>query len=401
MPITNGVIQSQVIPLIFELKKNGYEISVLETTGRFDSQENYRSKLEKKLDDFGIKLWKINVPRRTFLPSIMKFTYKTLCVVREILKDKKNGKILIYARNYKFSPALVWINFFWKIPFIYSPRGAYVGEREFYRKFKDILYASLIGFFEKAVLKRSATAIFETEEFREYTTKNYKIKSSNFSVIPNYYDESIIPPSNWDRDEMRKKLGFSGKKVIVYAGTVEVWYEFEKMFSLVSQLKKKDSQIYFQLFLKEDYARDESQGIVGNLREMADKFGLSEKKDFGISFYPPMKRYYYLSACDAGICLTIPQEFKAIMLYIKIVDYLGSNLPIIVNKEVQSVTKIIKESRGGAIIDYDNWEETINKIDTKKLFENKTGNPGIFKKFSSGNILPIYAKLFRNLFDSI
>jgi glycosyltransferase involved in cell wall biosynthesis len=401
MPITNGVIQAQLLSIVLAAARSGYEIHLMETIGRFDSQEEGRNDLEKELKSRGVNLFKIKVPRHTMLPSILYFTLKSCFLIRKIKKNNRQSKIIIYARNYKFCLVLIINKIVRKISFIYSPRGAYVAERKYYKKIKDRLYGFFIGIMEKRAIEKSAATIAETNGLKEHLEKIYNLNNTNIKVISNYYDQSLVSNASASREEMRKKLDFQGKKVIVYAGTVEVWYDFSKMFDLASRLKKKDPSIFFQLFTKEDYARDESRGMAGTLRDLAKKYNLKEKEDYAISSYPPGERYRYLAAADAGICLTTPEKFKTMMLYLKIVDYLGAGLPIIVNSEVKSVVEIIKNSGVGAVVDYHNWDNSISKIDTEKLFRREDIIIGEYQKFSSQNILPRYLELFGSVFKSV
>jgi|GEM_PF-4889238 len=399
MPVTNGVIQAQMLPIVFAAAGEGYKTYLVETISRFDSQENYRKIVKKKLEKKGIHLLKIKVPRYTLFPSILYFTLKTCPKVRKVWKKNGKSKVIIYARNYKFCLVLIINKIFRHISFIYSPRGAYVAERKYYKKIKDVLFGNLIGFFEKKAIKKSAKTVVETAYFKKHLEEIYGIESDKISLIPNYYDGSLLPLSGWNREKMREKLGYQNKKVIVYAGTIEVWYEFEKMFDLVARLKKKEPGVFFQLFTKKDYARDESKGLFEKLQDMAKKHGLSENTDYSISSYPPGERYQYLSACNAGICLTTPQEFKTMMLYLKIVDYLGAGLPVIVNSEVKSAVEIIKNSGIGAVVDYNNWDNSISIIDPNSFFGKSGKNSIEYKKFSSLNILPAYLDLFSSVFE--
>jgi glycosyltransferase involved in cell wall biosynthesis len=401
MPLTNGIIQAQLVPIMKAAASNGYFVHLIETVGRFDSQEKEREKAEEELQKCKILVSKISVKRYTFFPSILYFSIRSFSAIRKIIKNEKDNPCIIYARNYKFAPLLLLAGSLWKIPFIYSPRGAYVAERRYYKKFKDMLYGRLVGFFERKAIKKSAATIFETEAFQKHIKEIYKIGSPNLKVIPNYYDRALAEEASSIREEMRKKLGYGGKKVVVYAGTIEVWYDFEKMFGLVSDLKKKDPSVFFQLFTKEDYARDESKGLAETLRDLAEKYDLEEKKDYSVSSYSPQERYEYLSACDAGICLTTSQEFKTMMLYLKIVDYLGAGLPIIVNSEVKSAVEIIKSSGIGAVVDYGNWDDSISKIDIASLFAKTGNNNAEYKKFSSSDIVPQYLDLFDSVFGRI
>jgi hypothetical protein len=399
MPVTNGVIQAQLLPVLLESARRGYKAEILETTGRFDGQEEQRAETEIKLAKNNILLKKIDVPRFTFLPSILYFSLKTYSALKSQLKNKESNATIIYARNYKFIPLLLWAAYFWRIPFIYSPRGAYVAERKHYRKIKDMLYGWIIGFTEKLAIQKSFATIVETEQFKKHLEELYKIDEKNIFIIPNYWDASLVPKKDWNRAEMRDKLGFVGKKVIVYTGTVEAWYNFEKMVDLVAKLRKKDPTIFFQLFLKEDYARTESLEILESLPKIFEKYGF-KKNDYAISSYASSERYRHLSACDAGICLATTAEFKAMMLYIKIVDFWGAGLPVIANKEIGTVAKVIERSGVGTSVDYADWEQSVAKIDTAKLFEKSDIYEEEIKKYSSEKVLPLYFNLFEKIFLS-
>jgi hypothetical protein len=401
MPITNGVIQAQLIPLVLFLQKNGYETHIVETIGRFDSQEKYRESIKDKLEKNKVVSQQICIPRFTFLPSILYFTFKSLWIIKKIVREKEKGSLVIYARNYKFTLVLTLANWLWNVPTVYSPRGAYVAERKYYRKIKDSLYGRLVQFFEKKAIGASSATIVESNRFKDHIEKLHNLRDANLTVISNYYDETLIPSSPAVRQKMRQKLGFGNKKIIVYAGTVEVWYNFSKMFDLVSRLKKNNPDFFFQLFIKEDYARDESAGMAQKLEDLAGQFALLKGRDYDISSYPPEERYQYLSACDVGICLTTPQEFKTMMLYLKIVDYLGVRLPIIVNSEVKSAVEIIKSSGSGAIVDYSDWDNSISKINMASLFGPSQEKNNEYQKFSSQNILPKYLELFSSVFNGI
>lgn len=400
MPVTNGVIQAQMLPVVLAAAKDGYRVKILETIGRFDSQEKYRPGIEEKLRQHKVEIQSVAVPRHTFWPSIIYFTLEFLRLIKKIIKENNDCPVVIYARNYKFAILLLWLKRCHGISFVYSPRGAYVAERKFYRRLKDLLYASWIKFFEKKAILKSSATILETEGFKNHLMESYKIKDDNLKVLPNFFDASMLPPAGWNREEMRQKLGFDGKKVIVYAGTAEVWYDFQKMFDLVSRLKKKDPQIFFQLFLKEDYARDESRDILENLEKSALEFGLEKGRDFRISSYPPEERYFYLSACDAGICLTTPSKFKTMMMYLKIVDYLGAGLLIIVNNNVTEAVRIIAKADAGYAVNYNKWDRSVSEIEISRLFNREITKKDRLAPYSSESVLPAYLKLFSSVFNS-
>lgn len=400
MPITNGVIQAQLLPVLLETAKAGYAVGLMETTGRFDSQEKIRATAEKELADASITLHRIDIARFTILPSILSFSWKSWRLFRDLPKSSADEQILFYARNYKFIPFLLWAKRYRGIHFIYSPRGAYVAERRHYRRIKDRLFASLIGWLEKKAIEKSTATIVETEQFRQHLEQLYALPQKNsLIVIPNYWDARLVPASDQGRDTLRKQLGFDGKHVIVYAGTVETWYDFQRMAQFVARLRKKDQRVFFQLFLKEDYARTESLGLFRSLPELLEKNGLPENA-YAISSYAPAERYNYLAACDAGICFTVDSPFKTMMLYLKIVDFWGAGLPVIANRGVGAATAVIDGSGSGYLVDYDRWEESLAAADPEKIFCRTPEYLSRIGKYSSQEVLPRYLQLFAKFFSA-
>jgi hypothetical protein len=402
MPVTNGLIQAQLVPVVKACSKR-YKTVLVETRGRFEGQLEFRRSFVKELEDLGTEVCSIKVKKETFWPSIFYFFLETKKILKEILKTKtKNqNQFLIYARNYKFTPILIWFYYFFKIKFIYSPRGAYVAERRYYKSLKGKLYGIFIQFFEKKAIRLSQKTIVETRYFKEHLIKAYGLENfkDKLEVIPNYFDAKKLPKKSWDRKKMRQKLGFSGKKVIVYAGTLEIWYDFQKMFELIGFLRKQEKTIFFQLFLKKDFARKESKDMYQQLFNYAKKNGLQEKVDFAISSFPSSERYKYLSACDAGICLTTRAEFKVIMFYLKLLDYLACRLPFIVNDDVLEAKNLIKKHQIGALVDYDNWQASIKKLNLKALLNKKENyNFSLEKKYSSRYVIKQYLNLFKKNF---
>lgn len=399
MPVSNGVIRSQLLPVVSACAEAGYETVLVETRGRFDGQEDSRSEALAVIEKFGLNLRSISVRRETMLPSILRFFRET----RQLLGDEIGADpegVLIYARNYKFIPFLLMARKRWGIPFVYSPRAAYVAERKHYGRWRDRLFAPLIGWLERRAFLFGETAIVETASFRDRLARDFSIDPGRFSVIPNCYDESLLPPADWDRESFRRQLGFGGRKVIAYAGTLEAWYEFERMADLVSRLREKDPEILFQLFLKEDYARPESRGLRDRLSAIMKECGLEEGEGYVIAHYSPSDRYRYLSACDAGICLSIPASFKADMLYLKIVDYVGARLPMIVNRDMVEAARIVERGKSGAIVDYADWDGSVERIDPSDVFGKKFPQ-SVAEAYASTNIVPKYLELFGRIFEGM
>jgi hypothetical protein len=138
--------------------------------------------------------------------------------------------------------------------------------------------------------------------------------------------------------------------------------------------------------------------LLESLRKKLGEKGFREKDNFAISAYPSAERYQYLVACDAGLCLTIAQEFKTDMLYLKIVDFWGAGLPVIVNQDVSAVADIVRKSGAGAVVDYADWDRSVAQIEPSRLFQKTIQNPQIFAAYSSVSIIPQYLDLFARAF---
>lgn len=61
----------------------------------------------------------------------------------------------------------------------------------------------------------------------------------------------------------------------------------------------------------------------------------------------------YLAYCDISLCIIPPEEHFKISSPTKLYESLGNEVPVIANREIYEVEKVIKNSGGGIITDYD------------------------------------------------
>ncbi len=398
MPVDNGVIQSQLIPIVRHSNKNKYLTYLIETKKRFNKVRDSK-KIRHKIKEFNINLESIEVKQKTFLPSFLYFSIKSLAKIKKIIKDNPNSEFLIYTRNYKFLLSVLIIKLTKKIGFIYSPRAPYIEERKYYKKTRDLLFIFWIKMLEKIAIEKSFKTVVETEAFKKSLETLYHLSSKKIKVIPNFFDSALKIKSN-AREEIRKKLNLVGKKVIVYAGTLEIWYDFIKMLELFKNLKRKDERLFLQLFLKEDYARTESRNLKIKLERKLKEINLVLNKDYAINSFNPQERYNYLRACDIGICLTAEAKFRNLTMPLKILDYWRVNLPTIVNKDLLEVKKIILADDIGTTVDYTKWSDSLSEINLEKLYSKTDNFDRIHKIYSSDSVLPSYMKLFNKYFNN-
>jgi glycosyltransferase involved in cell wall biosynthesis len=398
MPLSNGEPQSTVYATLKAAQRSGIETHLIETRGGgFSAQEKFRAEAEEELRTAGIKWHSIFVSRFTAIPTIVNFTKEALKILNPLCSFGTPTVLLFLS--YKFIPVALILKKTKKIPFVYSPLAAYWAKRHYYGGLKNTLYGPLIKWLEKKGIKESYLTRVETPFLGQHLVELHRDKSlkNKIVTIPNYFEEALLPDKDWDREAWRKKLGFVGKKVVIYAGALEVWYDFPKMLDVICALKKQDPTIFFQIYGKEDNARPESAGLKNRIKEWAKERGLEEKRDYAISLFPACERYYYLSAGDIGICLAKPALFKNITLFSKITDYWGSFLPIIVNSDVFETAKIIKKYQAGIALSYEDWPVALANLSLKDLNSKKI-DFSFRHQYSSSQTSSKYLEIFKNCF---
>lgn len=343
------LVQTQVLPYLRELLKDGHSITLLTFEPDFKNlwTADQVGAERKNLRDSGIE-WHC-LPYHKW-PSAIATAYdifRGAWFVRSIIADKGidilHGRVhvptLMGALARKFSrrkPELLFdIRGFF--PEEYTDAGIWPEDGMLYRSAKRI---------EKWLMKEADGFVVLTEKarqilFSESLNTSFDKMGRPVEVIPCCVDFRQFPSENIAaRSEMRKKLNVEDRKVLAYVGSFGGWYLTNEMLDFFTTARESDSKTFALILTQRD-----KEAIVQRLY----KKGFADS-DFLVETVPPSEIAGYLSAADSAISFIKACYSKLSSSPTKIAEYLACGLPIIANSGVGDVDALINENRVGVLI---------------------------------------------------
>ena len=272
--MTDPLGQSQVIPYLRELTKNGYQFTLLSVEKKQRLKES-GADIRLLLTGMGIE-WK-TLTFTTQPPFLSKLydQQKLNATAIQLHKEKKFD--MIHCRSYVAAAAGIKMLHQFSVPFLFDMRGFWVDERvdSGHWDIKKTLYRFLYKLYkkkEKQYFKDAAHIISLTHKGKEELIKNYAIATEKITVIPCCADLDHFDYHNINEDEkgkVKESLGLSnGDKVLSYLGSLGGWYMTDEMLDFFAVMKTKIPEAKF-LFI----TRDNKEQIL----KRAGAAGISDK----------------------------------------------------------------------------------------------------------------------------
>lgn len=160
-------------------------------------------------------------------------------------------------------------------------------------------------------------------------------------VIPSCVDRSIFYYDADARKQLRRQYGLTEEtKVICYSGGLSVWQKVERIIELLSQISATKPDFRF-LFLTKEQKK---------FREMVRASALPLEKCI-LTSVPHQDMRFYLSTADAGIIMRDDIPVNNVACPIKIGEYLGCGLPIIITRGIGDLSVQIATAGAGLLLD--------------------------------------------------
>ncbi len=359
--VSQPLVQTQVIPYLRELAKNGNSISLLTFEPEQPDGENGRNeaeKIRKELAEQGIDWNWLRYHKRFSVAATMWDILQGALFIRrsigrqelDILHGRAHVPTLMGALARIFSrrkPKLLFdIRGF--MPEEYVDGGIWPENGLIFRMAKRCerwLLKEADGF---VVLTEKAREILFPEMLRdgENPTSLTEVGGTESSgrpveVIPCCVDlERFAFPTAARRSEMRRKLGVEDRYVGVYVGSLGGWYLTTETADFFGELKAAEASAYALILTQTD---------PNVIEPLLKQQGLSES-DYLIRKVPPSEVPQYLGAADVALSFCIPTYSKQAASPTKNAEYLACGLPFIANSGAGDVEKLIGENGVGAIV---------------------------------------------------
>jgi glycosyltransferase involved in cell wall biosynthesis len=368
--VREPLVQTQVIPYLLEIAKDGVGISLLTFEPTPLSEAESRA-VREELAGIGIKWYSLRYHKRI---SVIATAYDVLQGVRlirrllsreryDILHCRVHIPMLMAALSRKFSkvkPKLLFdIRGFF--PEEYTDAGVWEPDGFLYRTVKRV---------ERWLMKEADGFVILTEKAREIVfpgTRGGENDSHGrpIEVIPCCVGAERFKNANPEAAErVRQEIGADDRFIMTYVGSFGGWYVAEETADFYGALKsrKKDA---FALIL--------TQSKPELIEPLLIEQGYSAN-DYWIGRVPAADIPDYLIAADAAVSFAKPCYSKIATSPTKNAEYLTCGLPIVANDGIGDTTQQLTDDKTGVVISEFNtaaYNDALDKLDD--LMSNRDG----------------------------
>lgn len=316
------VIDAQVIAPIRLLKQQGIEAVIL----FFESWTGwFRFKKKASLQGLNYRVFP-RMPRN--------FLYlNTVLLWAALLGDlAKRPSVLIHARGFQGARvALLLKRLFKKVRVICDVRGI---------ESEEYAYVAGRGFFQniwKRCLEKTARRALQEADQVTFVSKAMR----DYYGVPGEHIPCCVQQDNFKfalnrRDELREKLGLSGRLVVLYAGGNQKWQSLAGVAYVFSEIKKIEPTAFFLGLTPEPCELTDAlktEGVDGT-SQMVRKVAFNKMPDF-------------LVCGDIGLLLRETHPLNTYACPSKFAEYLAAGLHVLATPAVQDVAEfVVKENTG-------------------------------------------------------
>jgi len=343
--MTDPLGQSQVLPYLCGLAKEGYQFTILSFEKK-DRYVRFKDVITGITEGAGIT-W-VPLSFTTKPPVLSKF-YDSVRMKRTAFRLHRQQQFdMIHCRSYIAADLGLKLKRKTGVKFLFDMRGFWADEKKDAGTWNQdrFLFRKVYQYYKKKEKEfiQEADHIISLTHAAKNEILRWPVYNAGVavSVIPCCADMDHFTLTNpEDKLEGRKVLGLPpGGLVVSYLGSVGAWYMLDEMLELFSYIKKKHSDAKF-LFITH------SSPLL--ISEKLDKYGINPD-DVLIKEANRQEVPVYTKASDVNISFIKPVFSKMASSPTKLGEVLAMGIPVIVNSGVGDVEEIIKKTGGGIVI---------------------------------------------------
>jgi glycosyltransferase involved in cell wall biosynthesis len=393
--MTDPLGQSQVIPYLAGLTKEGYSFTILSC----EKPERYT--VHK--DAIGAVLAAVSISWQPILytkkPPVLSTIYDYYKLKRKAQQLNKQLHFdLVHCRSYISSLLGLWMKRKYHIPFIFDMRGFWADERVDggLWNLKNPVFKTVYNFFknkEADFLNESAAIVSLTEagktEMLGWASYSGLVPISVIPCAANFDKFTLVNKEG--KQAARVELGYTEDEFVVsYLGSLGTWYLLDEMLDFFCVVKKTYPLARF-LFLTSELA----EMII----DKAEKRGIAQT-DLKITFVKPADVAYLIKASDISLCFIKQSYSKISSSPTKLGELLAMGIPAICNK-IADVETIINITRGGIVIEScseKNYHEAVDKLNDVISRPSADIRDRAYKYYDLQEATAKYLKIYNSVF---
>lgn len=391
--MTDPLGQSQVIPYLTHLSKNGFRFTLLSCEKK-DRLTLHGNKIRSLLTSHRITWQPIAYTKN---PPVFSTWYdlKKLKATAERLYRNTPFQI-VHCRSY--IPSLVGLEMKRKfgVKFIFDMRGFWADERVDggLWNLRNPLFNAVYRFFknkELQFLKTADQVISLTHAGKSEMQKwDPAIRDTSITVIPCCADTELFDPEKVGEQEKKRwrtALGIAADDFIIcYLGSIGTWYLLDEMLNVFADLSMEQPLARF-LFISHDKPEQ--------IRQAAAKKGIPDHKII-IKNAARHEIPGLLSICRWSLFFIKPSYSKKSSSPTKQGELMAMGVPIICNAGVGDTDTIVNKYMSGIVLEQFNGQGLFQQLDSFNSSSKKI-RAGAIDYFSLTKGASVYANVYRSV----
>ncbi len=341
------LVQTQVLPYLKELAADGASVTLLtfERVQPRNWPENDSAQWLDRVASAGVRWIHRTYHSRPSLPA----TIFDICVgaATAAVEARRHGLQVIHARAHTAAAMAALASRFASARFLFDIRGfnpeEYV-DMGVWRQ--EGLNFRLMKAAERRMLRAADAFVVLTDRAREILWPAAQPGLSSLGkpleVIPCCVDlERFQAALTTPKEQVRAELGLTGKRVLTYVGALGGFYLTAETAALMAAACRRDPRVFCLVLTQSDPTI-----ISAPLRAL----GVPDSSVL-IRKVPPSEVPRYLRATDLAISLIKPSYSKQASSPTKIAEYLAAGIPVLLNRGVGDLDRVVDEDQVGVTLD--------------------------------------------------
>ncbi|MEP1094468.1 MAG: glycosyltransferase [Cyclobacteriaceae bacterium] len=347
--MTDPLGQSQVIPYLQGIAREGYQITILSCEKKAGLKKR-KSLIASLLSQSNIAWETVNYSKR---PPVFSTIFDVFRLKRKALKIFKKEQIeVVHCRSYL--PALIGLILKTRFgaKFVFDMRGFWADERVDGNlwNLKNPIFSSIYKYFkkkEREFLENADSIISLTTNGKcEIQTWKDDYKKLPIVVIPCCADTDLFERRNVNTSAQKKAkdlLDISDDDfILTYLGSIGTWYMLEEMLDFFEELSREVKNAKFLFVSPSDSHRVIQEGF--QKRQLgSETFIITESSRSDVPLY--------LSLSNYSIFFIMPSYSKKSSSPTKQGEIMAMGIPVICNSGVGDTSAIVEKYDSGFLIE--------------------------------------------------
>lgn len=336
--------QSQILPYLIGLSKNGYHIHILSCEKK-DRYQKEKVRIHELIAGLPIQWKHIFYDENGSSLSRLMYIQKLKRIANQIRKEKQIS--LVHCRSYLSSLIGLEFKLKYKIPFVFDMRGLWADERIdggiwnlqkplhkfFYQYFKRkekqfVLHANAIV---------SLTNAGVAELSRLYGSETVRSKTT---VIPCCTNVKLFDRNSINGNNSVKGIN-ANDHVFIYTGSIGTWYYTKELIDCMMVWKEKIKNLKLLIVTRDT---NELNVILSQYPKHVNEFIITASASY-------QQVPAYLALAKAAVFFIKPAYSKLASSPTKMAECWSMGLPIITNAGIGDNDLYFKQHQGGVLIE--------------------------------------------------